>query len=55
MPAPQHAERTHFLLLNPPIAGILAWVGGVVGAFALGAALVGGYQHAVQQGWIQPL
>ena len=39
----------------PPIAGILAWVGGVVGAVALGAALVGGYQHAVQQGWIQPL
>lgn len=39
----------------PPIAGILAWVGGIVGAVALGAALVGGYQHAVQQGWIQPL
>ncbi|CAI36205.1 Uncharacterised protein [Corynebacterium jeikeium] len=39
----------------PPIAGILAWVGGVLGAVALGAAVAGGYQYAVQQGWIKPL
>lgn len=39
----------------PPIAGILAWVGGIAGVVALGAAAVAGYQHAVQQGWIQPL
>ena len=39
----------------PPIAGILAWVGGIVGAVALGAAAAGGYQYAVQQGWIKPL
>lgn len=39
----------------PPIAGILAWVGGIAGVFALGAAAFGAYQHAVQQGWIKPL
>lgn len=39
----------------PPIAGILAWVGGVLGVVALGAAVAGGYQYAVQQGWIKPL